>query len=334
VSVGRSLVELAQFSQHMLETGIFKEANDTCADTLVFQGLQSSCLKNAIEVLSCSATTLGYILCSSLDKKLDEDDLDESCASYRNISLGPAALLQLFELTREASKPLLSVAGILSADAWFLFGKLISKECKMDVTTNIALSSFERALLILNSPKSNSLNKPALDLLCGSLLSPLTQYKRYLQSNINHSIGVYLYEQRGEFKVAADYLERASQFRRQMFDDLRRQDSESDDQLSKLYNAVVTYSVSSTSMSEEMFTNVFRYSIGHGCILLPRETFAADELELSLSLTLEYSALTQHAGQKYQMALSFFQESLILRTMHVGKHSLGKWNVFHLFLFA
>ena len=121
-----------------------------------------------------------------------------------------------------------------------------------------------------------------------------------------------------------------------MLDDLRGKDDESDDPsngLSKLFVAVVggmksNYLVSPASMSEEVFTNVFKYSIGHGCIQLPRETFAVDELERSLSLTLEYSALTQHACQKYQMALSFFQESLILRTMHVGKHSLGKWNLY------
>jgi len=72
----------------------------------------------------------------------------------------------------------------------------------------------------------------------------------------------------------------------------------------------------------EVLANIFKYSVSHCIVQLPQETFAIEELELSLSLTLEYSALTQHAGQRYQQALSYFQESLILRTMHVGKHSL------------
>mmetsp|Transcript_22415 Transcript_22415/g.48576 ORF Transcript_22415/g.48576 Transcript_22415/m.48576 type:complete len:1615 (+) Transcript_22415:1-4845(+) len=329
-SVGRGLLGLAEFSQYLLDKETFnEEPKDSSAVTSRLQQLQSSCLKNAIGVLSCTATTLGYILSSSLDK-LDEDDLDETVVmkkahSNRKKSFGPAALLQLFAMTREASKPLLSVAGILSADAWFSLGKLVSK---LDANALEVLLSFERALLILNSPQTISLNKPALDLLCETLLSPLSQYKNYLQSNINHSIGVCSYEQ-GDFDRAAEYLDKSSRFRRKMLDDLRGQDGENDDHadgLSKLFNAVVggmkSNLASPVSMSEELFTNVFKYSIYHGCKQLPREKFAVDELERSLSLTLEYSALTQHAGQKYQMALSFFQESLILRTMHVGKHSL------------
>jgi len=321
VTIGRSLLSIAEFSQYMLDKDIFdKDLKESSSVTSRLHGIQLSCLKNAIEVLSCSATTLGYILSSSL-QKLDEDDLDETVTT----TLGPTLLLQLFAMTREASKPLLSIAGILSADAWFSFGKLV-KACELDATDHVMLSSFERARLILNDPKSISLNKPALDLLCESLLSPLTQYKCFLQSNINHSIGVCWYEQ-GDFGNAADYLDKSTRFRRQMLDDLRGQDDENVDNngLSKLFNAVVggmksNYFVSPASMSEEIFENIFKYSITHTSGQL--QTFAVDDLELSLSLTLEYAALTQHAGQKYQVALSLFQESLILRTMHVGKHSL------------
>ncbi|KAL7543830.1 hypothetical protein ACHAXR_013162 [Thalassiosira sp. AJA248-18] len=324
ISLGRSLLALAEFSQHMVDKEIFEEGlKGSSSITSRLHLLQSSCLKKAIQVLSCSAITLGYILSSSLDK-LDEEDLDETVCTT---SSGPDALLQQFSVTREASKPLLSVAGILSAGAWCSLGKLVSKAGKkLTANDHVMLFSFERALIILNSPKSSSLNKPALDLLCESLLSPLTQYKCFLQSNINHSVGVYLYEQ-GGFERAADYLDKASRFRRQMLDDLRGQAGEISDKcngLSQLFNAVVggNYLVSVAAMSEEVFINVFKHSLGYSCVQLPRELFSVSELELSLSLTLEYSALTQHAGQKYQQALSYFQESLILRTMHVGKHSL------------
>ena len=225
---------------------------------------------------------------------------------------------------------------LFSCTAWFslsaLVGKAPGKSKKSDPNDHhMMLFGFERALLILNSPKSISLNKPALDLLCESILSPLTQYKCFLQANINHSVGVFAYEH-GDNDRAAGYLDKSSRFRRQMLDDLRGQACEnstnSGNDLSKLFNAVVggmksNYLVSPASMSEDRFEDIFTYSITHTCIQLPvRKGLAVDELELSLSLTLEYSALTQHADQKYQMALSLFQESLILRTIHVGKHSL------------
>lgn len=195
VSVGRSLLFLNEFAQSVRDKEIFsKEAKESRS---IVHGIQCSCLKNAIEILSCAATTLGYILCSSLEK-LDEDDLDETVMT----SLGPAVLLQKFgeccsitflitfdmfhlmhlysdfvAITREASKPLLSVAGILSADAWFSLGNLVNKAYKLDSNEHVMLCSLERALLILNAPRSMSLNKPNLDLMCESLLSPLTQYK-------------------------------------------------------------------------------------------------------------------------------------------------------------
>lgn len=71
--------------------------------------------------------------------------------------------------------------------------------------------------------------------------------------------------------------------------------------------------VSPASISEEVFEDVFRYSIIFTCNQLPRDEFAVNELELSLSLSLEYSALTQHASQKYQIALSLFQGTSFYR---------------------
>ncbi|KAL9178952.1 hypothetical protein ACHAXT_011925 [Thalassiosira profunda] len=324
VSIGRSLIALAESLQGILEKISFevKGRGDDSRRSLI-HGLQLDCLKSAIEALSCSAVTLGYILSSSLDK-LDDDDLDESISTS-----GP--LQQLFALTREAAKPLLSVAGILSADAWFLVGKLVGDVGKLDssISAHTSLFSFERALLVLNSPKTSSLNKPALDHLCESLLSPLTQSRSFLQSNINHSIGVYLYEQ-GDFDQASSYLNQSTRFWRQMLDTLRGQMESVDnrsEEVSKLYLAIVGGTrdnpfSGSCSMSEGTFRSVFHYSLDHGCLHLPRDANTAEELELGLSLTLEYSALTQHADQKYQQALSLFQESLILRTMHVGKSSL------------
>ena len=334
VSIARSLLKISEFSQFMLEKEIFQKdvmGESKSSPSSAFSRAnrtQCSCLKNAIEILSCSATTLGYILSSSL-KKLDEDDLDETV----DTSLSPTTLLKLFAMKREAAKPLSSITGILSADAWFALGRLVDKTCKVDANEHLMLFSLERSLIILNSHKLLSLHKPVPGLDNGmsdsSLISPLTQYRCFLQSNLNNAIGVYLYEQ-GDFQRAGQYLEKASKFCRQMLDNLRGQDGGGDDQgndTSKLVKSSFgstksSYFASQSSVSGEVFGNIFIYSITHARVLLPRVAFATDELELSLSLTLEYSALTHHADQKYQAALSLFQESLILRTMHVGKHSL------------
>jgi tetratricopeptide (TPR) repeat protein len=310
ISLGRSLLGLAQFSHQFILEFFDKNLIESSSEISRLQLIQCSCLMNAIEVLSCSATILGHIL--SLDK-LDEDDLDESVTT----KFGPNSLLQLFAVKREESLPLLSVAGILSANSWFSFGKLVDKTCKVGANDHLMLLCFERALLILNSPTSNALNSRAAEF--SSLLSPLTKYKCFLQSNATHSIGVYYYEQ-GDFDHAAEHLDNSSRLRRQMLDDHCKNCENADrGSLSKLKR---NYLVSSTSISEEVFENVFKQSLAHARGYLSKGVFEVHELELNLSLTLEYLALNQHARQKYQNAISLFQESLILRTVHVGKNSL------------
>ena len=311
ISLGSSLLGLAQFSQIISKKDIFDDKVKESRSLLSrLQAIQCSCLLNAIEVLSCSATALGYIL--SLDM-LDEDDLDETV----NTALGPNVLLQLFAAKREESRPLLSVVGILSADAWFSFGKLVDETCKVGNDDHLMLLCFERALLILNTQKSNASNSRAVEF--SSHLSPLTKYKCFLQSNATHAIGVYCYEQ-GDFHHAGEHFDKASRFRRQMLEDQSRS-CENDDRgnVSKLQR---NYLVSSVSISEEVVANVFKHSLTHALALLPKCAFDVNELELNLSLTLEYCALNQHARQEYQNALSLFQECLILRSMHVGRNSL------------
>lgn len=73
------------------------------------------------------------------------------------------------------------------------------------------------------------------------LLLPLFAYISFLQSSINHSVGVFLYEQ-GDFSRATEFLDKSSRFRRQLLDDLRVQADDYDDSgkgLSKLFNAVI-----------------------------------------------------------------------------------------------
>ena len=47
-----------------------------------------------------------------------------------------------------------------------------------------------------------------------------------------------------------------------------------------------------------------------------------ESLEIDLSQTLEFSALASHSLFEYETSLSLFQESLILRALHLGKNSL------------
>jgi tetratricopeptide (TPR) repeat protein len=309
ISLGRSLFGLAQFLELIFEKDLFdKKLNESSSEISRLHGIQCFCLMNAIDVLSCSATILGYIL--SLDKQ-DEDDLDEAV----DPKFGPNDLCKEFASKREESSPLLSVAGILSADAWFSFGKLVGKACKVGASDQLMLLCFERVLLILNSPKTYAFNSRAVEF--SSQLSPLTQYKCFLQSNATHSIGVFFYEQ-GDFDHAGEHFDKASRLRRQMLDDPSQMCDADHVILSELKS---NFLFSSAHVSEEECRLRFKHSLAYACSLLPRG-FDVNELELNLSLTLEYCALNQHALQKYQHALSLLQESLILRSIHVGKESL------------
>ena len=276
---------------------------------------QLACLSRAVEIFSCCATTLLHIQSDKLDK-LDEEDLDETVLT----TLGPELCLQKFALTREASRPLMAVTSILASTAWNFMGKLVgsSYQSQSDPSRHSMLACLERAVLILGSPKSMVANRPQMK----ALFAPLRKYKDFLQSNINHSIGVELYES-GQFEKAATYLDDASQIRRRLIDDIRGHGKEFDEhEKSKEINSLSSLP---EAIPDVIVTNELEYAVGHCCTLLPRkgvDKTDADDIELSLSLTLEYSALTHHAIQKYQSALAFFQEALILRTMRVGKHSL------------
>lgn len=322
ISIGRSLIALAEFSHTMLDQCNYtKDRNESIPVNSQVHLMQRLCLQYAIEALSCSATTLTYILCNSLDN-LDEDDLDDTVVT----TLGPAALLHRFSSTREDSKVLLYVASILLAEGWYFFGRLVIKLTGSG-SSDVALSILDRALCVLNFPKSLSLKTRTVEDICQSVSA---RHKYFLQSNIMHSTGVYLYEQ-GDIDRADEFLNKASILRRQILEDLRRYDSDTGDDikgsLSEVFNAIVGGMknrpfLSSTPMNEETFKTTMVNSISQTCILLPRTQFTVDELESSLSLTLEYLALARHAKQKYQSALALFQESLILRDIHVGKHSL------------
>jgi tetratricopeptide (TPR) repeat protein len=149
-------------------------------------------------------------------------------------------------------------------------------------------------------------------------MSPLAKYKCILQSNATHSIGVYFYEQ-GDFDRAGEHFDKASRFRRQMLEGSNQMFENADHVLSKLKG---NFLLSSAHVSEEECRLLIKHSLAYACTLVPREFCDVNELELNLSLTLEYCALNQHARKKYQHALSLFQESLILRSIHVGKNSL------------
>lgn len=325
VSIGRSLLDLSEFSRIMLDKYMSsKELKDFGSVKLQVQMMQCSCLQHAIEALSCSATTMTYILSNAL-ADLDEDDLDETVKS----PWGPTALLQRLVASREDSKLLLYVAGILSADAWYSLGRLLSKLSEAG-GSDIVSSIFDRSLLVLNFPKSISLKNHTMEILCKSLLSPLARYRCFLHSNVSHSMGVYLYEQ-GDIQRADEYLNNAVRSRRQMLDHLRRQDCKVSDNIdsciSEMFESVVggmnnSTLITSASMTEDAFQVVWKNSISGACALMPKTTFTVDELESDLSMTLEYSALAQHAKQKYQSALALFQESVVFRNSHVGKHSL------------
>ncbi len=328
ISIGRSLLCLSEFLRYSLEGGIFPGKRGPIFVTSRLRQEQSYCLNDSIQILSSSATTQFYILSSPLDN-LDEDDIDDTVTT----SFGPNFCLQKFALVREATKPLLTVTGILSADAWYSLGTLINETDasagkNTKISKNIStskqamLSSFERALVILSSSRSSSLTKMPTE----PIISPLSQYKFFLQSNINHAVGVILYEV-GIFDKAAGYLNESIRFRRELLENFQEKNNRNygiTGLLNSVVGAVKRSPLFSTpaSVDETIFLNVMKYSISHSCCLLPKHRLdksESDDMELGLSLTLEYAALTKHAAQSYQAALSLFQEALILRTMVSSK---------------
>jgi len=157
-------------------------------------------------------------------------------------------------------------------------------------------------------------------------------YKRTLLASIIHSIGIHYYAQVGNLETAKLCLYEALSRRRLL---LRQLQKDVDD---------VT-SASGSSMNGASNQNR-RRSLDHSIILKSFHTdrkihnreglsqndllFASglskkeqiDRMELDLSHTLEFAALTSHSHLDHQTSISFFQEAIILRALHAGKNSL------------
>lgn len=304
LSIGRSILTLAKFVQNST-----RKNQSSAAPT--FQEQVAFCLRDAIEILSSISKTLQLILSKS-HAKLVEDDLDDSITT-----LGPAACLEKFALARAEARPLLILTGIFLADAWFSLGRMPSGQATGRIHKDklLMMACFDRSLLILSTKEATQ----------NELMEPLTKHQALLQSNVNHAMGVCLYNS-GIFDRSERCLKDATSLRRRLLDGFRNQMPQSPSILSSFSNHVANYFFSpQQTVSEAMLTDVIEHSKAWAISLLPKkitQKSETDDLELSLSLTLEYSALTNHANQSFQIALALFQEALILRSLHVGKNSL------------
>ena len=310
VSTGRSILSLAKFTQRLSSLGCCSVSPSTLQEEVAL------CLRDSIEVLSSASKTLHIILSDSLSN-LEEEDLDDSLLSS---SGSGASCLQKLALTRAEAKPLLTLTGIFLAEAWFLLGRMTSTQSinKTHKHKLLMVACFDRALVILSSPKEVPKNY---------LMEPLNKHKDFLYCNVNHAMGVCLYEA-GIYDRSGRCLKDAISLRRKLLDKLRNEKAShpNKNQTSGILATFSSYFFSSPqTVSEDMMSNVMQYSVYQCCSLLPKLITVkskADDLELSLSLTLEYTALTNHANQSYQTALACFQEALVLRSLHVGKNSL------------
>jgi len=162
-------------------------------------------------------------------------------------------------------------------------------------------------------------------------------YKRTLLASIIHSIGVHYYAQVGNLETAKLCLHEALSRRRLL---LRQLQKESNDITNTSVSSINDSSNQSLRRSLEYGTgakstrndrkirkkssNLRGGSCGHddllfACRLGKKEQI--DKMELELSYTLEFAALTSHSHLDHQTSISFFQEAIILRALHVGKNS-------------
>ena len=167
----------------------------------------------------------------------------------------------------------------------------------------------------------------------------IERFKRTLYASVIHSIGVHYYEQEGNLSAAKTCLEEALTRRRLLLRHLQNEEDDGDYASGSSVSSIS--SIASNSKRSVTFDPKYgesrrRRKKGLHPEKVKDDSFRTDallvsensgkkeidSLELDLSTTLEFLALTSHSLQDYQASLSLFQEALILRALHAGKNSL------------
>lgn len=162
------------------------------------------------------------------------------------------------------------------------------------------------------------------------------KYKRTLIASIIHSIGFQYYAQVGNLETAKLCLNEALSRRRLLLREFQKDVNDcsisgssvgywsSGKNRNKLKQSVELNNAYSSSRKfhndsgsqSELSRNDLLFTFG-----LSRKK-QIETMEMDLSYTLEFAALTSHSLLDHQTSISLFQEAIILRALHAGKNSL------------
>jgi tetratricopeptide (TPR) repeat protein len=199
------------------------------------------------------------------------------------------------------------------------------------------LLCFQMALgILLHNPSFDKKSISSYE----SNLTDVVVHERNIEASIIHSIGVYYYEQVGDYDRAKACLDSSLGTRRLLLRLLQREDP--DDLGSMSGSSVGSRSIKRSYKRSSRRTNnrhktkpkkegpLQSESSNQVDVVLCLENTRKKQvamIEKGVSSTLEFSALVSHSLLENESSLSLFQEALILRALHSGKDSLEVANL-------
>ena len=155
-------------------------------------------------------------------------------------------------------------------------------------------------------------------------------YSEELKAAILHEFGLYQFEHRGDMDNALRFFSESINTRKSFLQEIQDDEDEgiarvrSSTALSRghMSSASIRSSALSSRCSDRSPATSFVDDMGY---VLPSVSMLKRRIpyiEVVLSSTLEYAALTEHSLSNYKASLAYFQEAIILRATHAGKNSL------------
>lgn len=158
--------------------------------------------------------------------------------------------------------------------------------------------------------------------------SKIPPYSYELKAGILHELGYYQYERRGDMKNSLKFFIESIEARRNAVQDLQEDGGEellrgrASPFSGSIFTASLRGGVPCTRSWQESAEAADTHALNP---FTPSNSFLKlqiPSIEASLSLTIEFAALAEHALTNYKPSLAYFHEAIILRATHAGKGSL------------